>query len=81
VAVEKTAAALAVHDEIEHLQKKEIGAINYALERLRLKRKKLQLQHQWNEAVEQQLVQEEADFHQQYEQLQTQLVKLNEHLI
>jgi phosphate transport system permease protein len=37
------AAALAIHDEIYRIEKQEIGEVNYALERLRLNQRGLEL--------------------------------------
>lgn len=78
VAQEKLQAALAVFDEIETMQKKQVGAINYALERLRLKQKSLELKHQWDDAAKQELAKQEADYQADYQKLQAGLAKLNE---
>lgn len=78
IAAEKLQAALTVFAEIDKMQQKEVGAINYGLERLRLKQKKLQLQHQWNTAAEQQLAKEQADYQSSYEKLQLALAKLHQ---
>jgi len=51
---------LSVFKKITHLEKKEVGAINYSLEQLRLKQKKLQLENRWNAAAEQQMASEKA---------------------
>ncbi|MFZ2311504.1 MAG: phosphate ABC transporter, permease protein PstA, partial [Methylobacter sp.] len=39
--------ALAVFEKIAYLEKKEVGAINYSLEQLRLEQKRLQLKNRW----------------------------------
>ncbi len=78
VAQQRIDRALGLFDEIEHLQKKEIGAINYALERLRLKQRRLQLEGKWNEAEEQTLAAEKASYKKSYQELQRQLSQLNE---
>jgi phosphate transport system permease protein len=39
----RLARALSLHDEIRHIEKSDIGAVNYALERLRLKQRGLEL--------------------------------------
>jgi phosphate transport system permease protein len=78
VANEKLQATLALFAEIESKQKKEVGAINYALERLRLKQKSLELKNQWNEAARQQLAAEQAEYQKNYDALQQELTKLNE---
>jgi phosphate transport system permease protein len=78
VALEKSATTLEVFNQIEHLQQKEVGAINYGLERLRLKRKNLELKHQLDDSAKQQIAQEEADYQKHYQELQNDLMKLNE---
>lgn len=69
----KLDAALAVFQEIVHLEKKEIGAVNYGLEQLRLKQKKLQLENRWNAEAEQQIAAEKASYEAEYKQHQTEL--------
>ncbi|MDP2902163.1 MAG: phosphate ABC transporter permease PstA [Methylovulum sp.] len=73
VALERLDAALAIFDEIVHLEKKEIGAVNYGLERLRLKQKKLQLKNRWDAEAEKEVALEKAGYEAQYNQYQTQL--------
>ncbi|MCX7094153.1 MAG: phosphate ABC transporter permease PstA [Methylobacter sp.] len=65
--------ALAVFKEIAHLEKKQVGAINYSLEHLRLEQKKLQLENQWTAADEQRLAAEKADLEVDYKKYQAQL--------
>jgi len=72
----KIEEALAVFKEIAHLEKKEIGAINYALERLRLKQRKLELQNRLDEAAKQQIAAEKAGYEAEYKQYQAQLAEL-----
>lgn len=62
--------------QIERLQKKQIGAINYALERVRLEQKRLQLQKRWNEAAKNRLDAERAELNARYETLQSKLAEL-----
>ncbi|MGZ8153152.1 MAG: phosphate ABC transporter permease PstA [Methylovulum sp.] len=69
----KIAEALQVFEEIAHLEKKEIGAINYGLERLRLKQKKLELKNLWNAEAEKEIASEKASYQEQYKQYQVQL--------
>jgi len=64
---------LSVFKKITHLEKKEVGAINYSLEQLRLKQKKLQLENRWNAAAEQQMASEKAGLEADYKQYQAQL--------
>jgi len=68
--------ALAVFEQIAHLEKKEVGAINYSLEKLRLKQKKLQLENLWDAAAEQRLAAEKAELEVEYKKYQTQLIEL-----
>ena len=72
----KIEQALAVFKEIAHLEKKEIGAINYALERLRLKQRKLELQNRLDDMAKQQIAEEKAGYEIEYKQYQTQLAGL-----
>jgi len=73
VVQEKIAAALAIFGQIQHLEKKEIGAINYNLERLRLNEKKLKLKGRWDAEAKREVAAEKADYEQQYNQYQAQL--------
>lgn len=68
--------ALAVFEEIAHLEKKEVGAINYSLEKLRLEQKKLQLENRWDAAAEQRVAAEKAELEIDYKKYQTQLIEL-----
>ena len=68
--------ALAVFKEIAHLEKKEIGAINYGLERLRLKQRKLELKNSLDDAAKQQIAAEKAAYETEYKQYQVQLSEL-----
>ncbi len=72
----KIEEALAVFKEIAHLEKKEIGAINYALERLRLKQRKLELQNSLDDAAKQEIAAEKAGYEVDYKQYQAQLATL-----
>jgi phosphate transport system permease protein len=78
VAEQKLQAALELFEEIDKMQQKDVGAVNYALERLRLKQKKLQLKNQWDDTAKQELSAQEAEYKQQYQNLQGELAKLNE---
>jgi len=68
--------ALSVFEKIAHLEKKEVGAINYSLEQLRLKQKKLQLENRWDAATEQQTAAEKAELEADYKKYQAQLSEL-----
>ena len=78
IAEQKLQTALELFEEIDKMQQKDVGAINYALERLRLKQKKLQLKNQWDDNAKQELAAQEAEYKQQYQSLQGELAKLNE---
>ncbi len=73
---EKIASVLAIVDQIRHLEKKEIGAINYNLERLRLKEKKLKLENLWSIGAEQGIAEERKGYEAEYKQYQLQLSEL-----
>ncbi len=73
VVQEKLDAALLVFKEIAHLEKKEIGSINYSLEQLRLKQRRLELKNLLDDAAKKQLADEKAGFETEYKQYQTQL--------
>ena len=68
--------ALTVFGKIAHLEKKEVGAINYSLEQLRLEQKKLQLQNRWDAAAEQRIAAEKAELETEYKKYQAQLSEL-----
>jgi len=72
----KIDGVLAVHDDITHLEKKEVGAINYALEQLRLEQKRLQIDKRWDEAQEKRINDEKAALDIEYKQYQAQLAEL-----
>lgn len=76
IAQEKLAASLSVFEDIKHLEKKEIGAINYNLEQLRLKQKKLQLKGLWDDASKKQITDEKSRLEAEYKHYQGQLIEL-----
>jgi phosphate transport system permease protein len=76
VAQEKLAAALTVFEEIVRMEKKEIGAINYGLERLRLKQKKLQLENHWDDVAKKQVADEKTGLEAEYKEYQAHLSEL-----
>ena len=77
VAQEKLARALTLFDEIDRLQDKDVGAINYGLERLRLKQRALELKNEWEETKAQEFAAQKAAYEQEYKAIQEQLAKLN----
>ena len=74
--LERIDAALAIYDDIAHLEKKEVGAINYSLEQLRLEQKRLQLNNSWDAAAEKKLAAEKAELETEYKSHQMQLSEL-----
>lgn len=72
----KVVESLAMFKEIAHLEKKEIGAINYSLERLRLKQRKLELENSFDAKAKQDLAAEKAGYETEYKTLQDQLAGL-----
>ena len=73
---ERLKNALALHDKIAHLEKKEIGAINYALEKLRLKQKSLELNNAWNEQKAKEFADKKATYDADYKNHQAELAEL-----
>ncbi|WFP49366.1 phosphate ABC transporter permease PstA [Methylomonas sp. EFPC3] len=80
VAQEKLAAALELHEQIDVLQDKDVGAINYGLERLRLKQRALELKGEWNDGHAQEFAAQKQAYQQQYQEIQAQLAKLNKEM-
>jgi phosphate transport system permease protein len=72
----KIADALIIFDEIAHLEKKQIGAINYNLERLRLKQRKLELENKLDDTAKQQIAAQAAAYDVEYKQYQVQVAEL-----
>ena len=68
--------ALTVFEDIAHLEKKEVGAINYSLDQLRLEQKRLQLKNRWDATAEQRVAAEKAELEIEYKKYQTQLSEL-----
>ena len=80
VAQQKLEKVLALHGEIDVLQDKKIGAINYNLERLRLKQRALELKNRWNEATHQEFAAKKQAYEQEYKIIQEQIGKLNQEI-
>lgn len=72
----KIADALIIFDEIAHLEKKQIGAINYNLERLRLKQRKLELENKLDDTAKQQIAAQAATYDVEYKKYQVQVAEL-----
>ncbi len=73
---ERLKTALELHEQIAHLEKKEIGAINYGLEQLRLKQKGLELKHAWNAETIKEFADKKAAYDVDYKRYQAQLGEL-----
>lgn len=74
---ERIVRARDLFDEIEHLQKNEIGGINYNLERLRLKKRKLQIEGRWNDEAAQEIAAQKAELEETYRKLNEHISELN----
>ena len=72
----KIGETLAIFKEIAHLEKKEIGAINYNLERLRLKQRKLELENRLDDDAKEELASEKSAYDVDYKKYQAQLAGL-----
>ena len=68
--------ATALHDEIEGIEKGEMGDVNHALEGLRLEQRRLELDGELDEAALARLQQERAALHAQYRVLEKRLGEL-----
>jgi len=73
VAQSKLADALKIYGDIARLEKKEIGAINYRLEQLRLKQRKLELKNKFDDAAKTEIEKEKVGLKKQYEGYQAQV--------
>lgn len=70
------ARALAIHDEIMDIQKHDIGAINYEIERLRLKQRSYELKNSYGEEQKAELEQARQTLDAEYQGYQAQLNEL-----
>jgi phosphate transport system permease protein len=77
---QRLARATKIFAEISQLEKGEIGAINYGLERLRLRERALELKGENDPLGRQEIEQARAAFNIEYEGLQKQLIELYEAL-
>ncbi len=71
---------LAIFKEITHIEKKEVGTINFGLERLRLKQRKLELENSLDDVAKQKIDAEKAAFEAEYKQHQAKLTGLYQKL-
>jgi phosphate transport system permease protein len=65
-----------IHEEIKEIEKTDIGKINYALERIRLKQRRLELNNELTPAAEADIAAERAVYDAQYVELQQSLAVL-----
>jgi phosphate transport system permease protein len=72
--------ALKIFDEIQYIEKKQIGAINYSLERFRLKQRKLELNNNLTEQAREELNAEKAQLETQYGSHQQRLKELYQNI-
>ena len=67
-----------INKEADDLQKGDIGAINYQLEKLRMKERKLQLNNEWNDAAKKELADQRAALDKEYQVLEKHLFALRD---
>jgi len=78
ILAERMERTLDIFEQIKGIEKGEIGTINYQLERLRLKERKLELEGKLDEQEKQSLTSEKAVFEKAYHALQANLANLNQ---
>jgi len=74
---QRLSRALNIHDEIYRIEKIEIGEVNYALERLRLRQRGLELKGEFDAETEATFAQQREELGADYALLQQDLVVLN----
>jgi phosphate transport system permease protein len=77
---DKINSTQAVHAEIKTIEKKEIGGINYNLERLRLKEKKLKLEKTLTPEAIKEIETRKQELDDEYKSHQAQLIRLNKEI-
>jgi len=80
VAQEKLTHVLKLFAKIDKLQDKDIGAINYNLERLRLKQRALELKGEWTETKRNEFAARKAEYEQAYKTLQQNISQLTKEM-
>ncbi len=78
ILAERMERTLDIFEQIKDIEKGEIGTINYQLERLRLKERKLELEDKLDAEAKQSLASEKAVFEKSYQALQANLADLNQ---
>ena len=74
----RIAESLAIHDQIKSIEKDDIGAINYKMERLRLQERRLELDGQLDDQHKVEQKAQHDDLQQQYQLQQDRLTALHE---
>ena len=72
----RVARAVSLYDQIHEIEKDDIGAINYSLERLRLKQRRYELDGELTKQRQAEIKKEQTELKAEYAQLQQSLVKL-----
>ncbi len=75
---QRLSRALAIHDEIYRIEKQEIGEVNYALERLRLNQRGLEIDGAFDAETEAEFAAQREELGAEYALLQQDLVVLNQ---
>ena len=75
---QRLSRTLAIHDEIYRIEKQEIGEVNYALERLRLNQRGLELDGAFDAETEAEFAAQREELGSEYALLQQDLVVLNQ---
>ncbi len=70
----------AIRDDISEIATSDIGAINYAMEKLRLKQRRLEIDGDFNATEKQRLDEQRATLQNEYNKLQQSLIKHNKKL-
>lgn len=65
-----------LNHDADALQKGDIGAINYQLEKMRLKERKLQLNNEWNDTAKKEFADQRTELNKQYQVLEKRLFDL-----
>jgi len=68
--------ALQIHGQIQKIEKNEMGRINYALDRLRLAERRLEINHDKDPEKLAKIVEQRADYQRQFDTLRKQLTEL-----
>ncbi|VAW97366.1 Phosphate transport system permease protein PstA (TC 3.A.1.7.1) [hydrothermal vent metagenome] len=69
-----------IRDDIDEIAKGDIGAVNYAMENLRLKQRRLEINGDFNATEKQQIDEQRATLQDNYNKLQQSLIELNKKL-